>query len=282
MTPRRRYCTLFDMAYADKAIAMMRSLFRLSSRPLVIDALAMDQETYDFLQRIYARMPYMHPIHPKAVLRGDVEMATRNRSTDYRCFTTTAALIEHVAILTGTGITTYLDADLFFFSDPELAFDELADRDVGVVPHRFPEHDRERLEPNGLFNVSWVSFRDTSRSLALLSRWREHVLERCDASTCGDQKYLDEWPLLLGQHLCIFQSPGIGLAPWHAYTKKITEGPRVDGVPVVFFHFHEHWRGASTSRTGYPLTPELIRHIYQPYETELENIRHEMLQIHPR
>jgi hypothetical protein len=57
----------------------------------------------------------------------------------------------------------------------------------------------------------------------------------------GDQKYLDAWPARFPGRVRVIRHPGAGLAPWNFMGHRIElDGPvpRVDGEPLVFYHFH--------------------------------------------
>ena len=169
---------------------------------------------------------------------------------------------------------TYLDSDLFFYQDPELVFQEIGDKSVAIVSHNFPEHDFARLSKNGLYNVSWVTFREDTLAREILAQWASDCLKNCSIESAGDQKYLDIWPERLGEKLYILNGKRYGAGPWNAYTydvQQIAGAPEFDHDSLVFFHFHEHWRGNTHIRTGYPLTERLIEYVYKPYEAVLTN-----------
>ena len=58
--------------------------------------------------------------------------------------------------------------------------------------------------------------------------------------TCGDQKYLDEWPNLY-KTLKIMKSHGMGVAPWNLNRTNIRIQDNeyfADDDRLIFFHFH--------------------------------------------
>ena len=89
-----------------------------------------------------------------------------------------------------------------------------------------------------------VTFRNDVRGRRALERWRAQCLEWCydrvEDGRFADQAYLDDWPDVL-EGVIVVDTPGIGLGPWNAsrfvIDVKGTE-PRVDGAPLVFYHFH--------------------------------------------
>lgn len=265
----RYYVTLHNMAYAAKAIAMFESLKKHSSEPFILYDCCMDDDTYCRMMRMVAGNDNtnIRIIRPRVWQDDALRALVGTRPIAELCFTSTPRAIEWLFYRTHDEVT-YLDADLYFFADPKIAFDEKGKKVVGIIPHRFPEHDFARLSPNGLYNVSWVSFKWDSEVLELLLDWKTRVYAKCDSSVGWDQKQLDEWPARMGEKLHAFKSIGIGAGPWAAYTYKTEEGPKFNGEPVVFYHFHEYKH--KEKLTGYPVTPEQESFIYNPYIVSVE------------
>jgi len=183
-------------------------------------------------------------------------------------------------------LITYLDADLFFFSEISPIYDELADRSIGIIGHRFPPFLKDN-EQFGIFNVGWVSFRRDAHGLACLRWWRERCLEWCydhpEDGRFADQKYLDVWPSRF-EKVAVLQHKGANLAPWNLANYTIsTHGDhvRVDEQPLIFFHFHglkhiERWAydpGLNHYQTK--ATTIIRRSVYAPYIRMLaETARH--------
>jgi hypothetical protein len=173
-------------------------------------------------------------------------------------------------------LITYLDADLFFFADPAPIYEELADRSIGIIGHRFPPF-LQGLELYGIYNVGWVSFRRDAHALACLRWWRERCLEWCydryEDGRFADQKYLDDWPSRF-QRVAVLGHKGANLAPWNLANYTIrANGDRVlvDEDPLIFFHFHR-----LRQIEGWVYDPRLVdyktkastvvrRSIYAPY-----------------
>jgi hypothetical protein len=170
---------------------------------------------------------------------------------------------------------TYLDADLFFFSDPEKVFDGLGKCSIGITPHRLIPSKRH-LEVNGRYNVGWVTFLDTRSGRSCLAQWANRVREKCsETEGCGDQLYLNDWPTDYPGEVCEL-GIGVNVAPWNVANWELTsnEGivylatPRLgdyeyDCVPIVCYHFHEYIHGERL--TNYELRDEDRRRIYAPY-----------------
>lgn len=280
----RLYATLFDSKYLRQGIALYRSLEEHSSEPFILYALCLDQEAFDSLcVGSFQRMsPVSHAFFSNPVL----EEARRERDAGEYAWTCASQFLRFVAVQQSakweeSRLITYIDADCFFFSDPKACFDEMGDASVAVVPHRLPSSEVARLGENGKYNISWVSFRADDVGRKALWWWAERTLEWCgrgegDRSKfqyCGDQGYADAFDKMCGGSLHAFESPGIGLGPWSLPLYRVEEGPSVVEVyggkeyrrwPLIFQHFHE-WR-SKESRTGYAMSDDVIRHIYEPYE----------------
>src|SRR6185437_5328485 len=113
-------------------------------------------------------------------------------------------------------ILSYLDGDLYFFSDPEPIFESFKAFSSLVIAHRF--HPRRKfMEVYGLYNVGWLSFRRDPDGLACLAWWRDRCLEWCydrlENDRFADQKYLDRFPELF-RGVLVLDHPGANLAPW--------------------------------------------------------------------
>lgn len=260
---KRSYCTLFDMSYMPKGLALYDSLMR-HAKEFTLYILPLDDATANKLLSMHLPNVKLvlgfHETHP-----GMAE-ARENRTHQEYAWTCASNLCEAL-MLTGMDEIVYCDADLFFFSDPEQCFAEMGSKSIAIVPHRFIPS-KQYLEKNGQFNVSWVTFRNTPAGLECLKRWAGQCRAKCSAMDgCGDQLYLDEWPALFGEDLHIFHNPGIGLAPWNLARYVISEGPRVDAWDCVFFHAHEFLEKADGQfrLSNYQLRLEDIEFIYGPY-----------------
>jgi hypothetical protein len=241
MSPRC-FCTLFDRNYLFKGIAMLESLRRHCPQARIF-VLCMDDVTHDILGRL--SYPHVELIR-LAEVEDDALLAVKpGRGVAEYCWTLTPCLCWHVfETRSEVEQLTYLDADLLIYSPVEPLFAEIGQASIAIVEHRFIPR-LQSYAINGRFNVEWVSFRRDEQGMACLSRWREQCIEWCfnrlEDGRMGDQKYLDEWPAMYPS-LCILQHPGAGVAPWNFASYEIASGPAgitVDGVPLVFYHFHQ-------------------------------------------
>lgn len=275
----RHYVTLFDSAYATKGTLMLHSLAEVSGGQYECVVIALDDHVAAM------RLPHATVVPYRDLEAAVPELAEVRRTRTHRewCWTlASAALRWRLGQVAPDEVVTYLDADLAFFSDPAAAFAELGDRSIGIVPHRFAPIYQHYEPTSGRFNVSWVSLRRDAVGTACAEEWSRQVLAHCAEDDCGDQRYLDAWPAQYGDNLHVFQSPGMGVAPWNVFAYEIGEGPTVDGQPVVFYHYHELQETTEPAHgferrgnalfldgfrltLGYPLRPVDVETFYRRY-----------------
>lgn len=260
----RNYCTLSDRVYLPKLLALHESLVRHSSEDSRLYILAMDLQTGWIVDELKLDRATVIPL---ATFERELNLKPVRESRTHQeyCWTCASSLLDYM--LRTVGDCTYLDADLFFFSDPLAIFDEIGGRSIGITPHRFPAS-RKHKEENGRFNVGWVSAVANTTGKVCISRWaqqcREWCFNRVEAHhACGDQKYLDVWPIAFPGEVCEISNAGVNLAPWNIEQYRIAEGPTVDEKPVVFYHYHEF--ESPVNLTGYPMRSEDLKYIYAPY-----------------
>jgi len=283
------FCTLFDLRYASRGLAMLESLEASFAGEKTITILAMDETTPAMLRK-------MGKPHWKVVTvdqLGDAELLEVRSNRPHRefCWTCAPALVARmVGSHDEKDIVVYVDADLYFFASPQLLLDELGDSgNILIHEHRYSP-DRQHYESSsGRFNVGFVAFVVGDEARACVNRWRSQVLDKCvldpDNGYCGDQGYLNEWPELY-PGLRILRNIGGGVAPWNLLSYKVAgdvKRPVVDEVPVVFFHYHAfrtvsvRFAGniAAIPAWGYEFSRDAQRLLFSRYSRKLRRISSE-------
>jgi hypothetical protein len=286
----RHFCTYFDSVYLPRGLALYRSMLTHAGS-FRLWVLCLDDEAHRILAAL--SYPEIVPIRLEEVERGDQELlqARGNRSQVEYYFTLTPSLPRWILkTAPEVEMVSYVDADLFLFSDAAPLFDELGAGSVMIIEHRFPPRLQARGCNNvGRFNVGWLTFRRDAEGLACLERWRDQCIEWCydreEDGKFADQKYLDDWPGLY-RSLVILQHPGGNLAPWNVenYRIRAVDDGRVtvDGRPLVFYHFQglKHLYGPLyESGFGHYKTrlPRAVRRgIYRPYLKALHDVMDEV------
>jgi hypothetical protein len=286
----RQYCTLFDSNYLVKALAMYRSM-EAHCAPFHLTAFTFDERAEHLLGRL--DLAHLSVVPLRSLESHDAQLAAvkADRSPVEYCWTATPALPLYM-FDTHPELQeiTYLDADLLFYSRAEPLFDEMGDASVLITPHRYaPEYAHHIV--SGVYNVQFLTFRRTDDGLRALRWWRDRCLEWCyyrlEDGKLGDQKYLDDWPeRFSGVH--VLEHPGGGLAPWNALAHAVEDGAdgvTVDGLPLIFFHFHRvrlrHDGRHAYRPPGYHVPRKVVRHVYRPYLNALRQATAEVRGVEP-
>src|SRR4030095_7200894 len=147
----RHFCTYFDHRYLSRGLAMYRSLSdHCPSARLWV--LCLSDECYRVISHL--GLPRIIPIALEDFERGDdgLQKAKTNRSPVEYYFTCTPSLAQWVLNHDpNVDLITYVDSDLYFFSDPEPIFQEMGDRSIAVIAHRFSPQLRW-MERAGIYN----------------------------------------------------------------------------------------------------------------------------------
>lgn len=272
------FCTLFDRNYLYKGLTLYHSL--LSHCPdFILWILCMDELTFQLLKKMSLEKAVLIPLSDFE--DEELKSVKPTRTVAEYCWTCTPSLALYVLKENPSlNMITYLDADLFYYSDPTPIFDELGNRSIMIIEHRFPDH-LKYLEANGIYNVQMVTFRNNSFGLECLKWWRERCNEWCyyrlEDGKLGDQKYLDDWPVRF-QEVHVLQYKGAGVALWNITKYKTTKKDGklfIDDVPLIFYHFHQFDLLKNGSydfgdKGIYRLTQENVECIYKPYIAAIE------------
>jgi hypothetical protein len=293
----RHYCTYFDSNYLLQGLALYHSLDQHIHDPFTLWVLCLDEPGYQILQKM--SLPKIRLIALDQFEGGDTALlkAKQNRSRVEYYWTCTPSLplyvFEHNPQI---DLIIYLDADLYFFSDPAPIFEELGKGSILIVKHRFPPGllDKERF---GIYNVGLVGFRRDQNGLACLTWWRDRCNEWCyqrlEDGRYGDQKYLDDWPTRF-KDVVVLKHKGAGLAPWNlaAYTTSFrSDQVFVDEDLLIFYHFHRFkmvtnrifvhgMEPYSRSLGENILNYQHVRYLYSPYAKTMRRMGQKLRQRH--
>lgn len=277
------FCTYFDQYYLPRGLALYESLCQ-QCKDFRLWVLCMDQEAYQTLLDL--KLPGVSPVSLESFESGDAALkaAKLNRSRIEYYFTCTPSLPLYVLNNhPEVDVITYLDSDLWFFANPGALLEEMGEKSVAIIAHRFPP-ELKYLESASIYNVGWLSFRRDDAGITCLKWWRERCIEWCydrlEDGRFADQKYLDDWPTRF-PNVIVLANKGANLAPWNLSNYKLTsvaDRVLVDDQPVIFFHFH-----GLKKRTAWAYDPDwesyricsskvLRRQVYVPYIRMIEAI----------
>lgn len=288
MTKKHSFCTLFDSKYLTRALVMYRSLEQ-SGEDFELYAVCFDDLAYQTLIKL--GYPNLVAIPLNAFETPQLQQVKKQRTAGEYCWTCTPHVIRYVLDTYNLPQVTYVDADLCFYAKPSLLLAEFeaSGQSVLITEHRYtPRYDQSAT--SGIYCVQFMTFKADEHGLQVLQWWQDRCIEWCYAryedGKFGDQKYLDDWTQRFeGVH--VLKHIGGGVAPWNVQQYKIKqndgEGITVDGMPLVFFHFHGYKRYLDGTHDlgNYRLSKTVIDFLYRPYVQELLKAHSEILKVQP-
>lgn len=239
----QNYTTLIDQNYIPRLQLLIKSLFRHTS-DFTFYIIALDQRTIDTFKNsrncIVIPISNIHdqyPILDELKLKRDNVSYIFTLSPFYPLYILEKyPEIDHICSL---------DADQYFFANPESIFNLLDKYSVLITPHRFSRRLKDTsTETFGLFNVSFQIFKRNLVGLECLKFWcsqcQEWCFDRIEPNLFADQKYLDSWQNKFGDEVHAINNKGVGLAPWNFEDVKIKKKNGkifVDDDQLILFHY---------------------------------------------
>lgn len=276
------YCTLFNTTYLSRGLSLYNSLAnQTGSFHLYI--VAFDQICFDVLKKMNLEHATIIALES---FENDRLLSVKNdRSIGEYCWTCTSSVIKYCIEEYQLDHCTYLDADLYFFSSPDVLFDELDSSSVLITEHRYtPKYDQSEM--SGIYCVQFMYFKNDKDGMECLNWWIDACIEWCYAipedGKFGDQKYLDDWTeRFKGIH--VLENLGGGVAPWNIqqYTFRKENGNLIGEeieskkeFQLVFYHFHDVklLDDQKVDLGYYYLRKSDIELLYKPYLRELQNV----------
>jgi hypothetical protein len=289
------FCTSLGSSSLPKFITLYWSLLRHCRRPFVFWVLCDGEEVHRLLSVL--DLPNSRLVKLSEFEEGDSPlMATKSERDvfEYNCTLRPSWILYLLSGFPEIDILTYMDTDLYFFSDPQALYHQMSDNSIILCEHRYSSNFAIlglNPEQSGVYNAGWLAFKNDERARVALIWWRERCLEWCGRSyedgKFGEQKYLDNW---------ISQFPGtvamnlIGgnVAPWNIFDYRVSEDQikqiLINKHLLIFYHFHAlqleeessfkvvNEVGASVKQLtnpNYILTRQQLKLIYKPYVREL-------------
>lgn len=287
------FCTLFDSNYLARGLALYESLEKTCSS-FHLYVITFDELSFKYLKE--AGIRHLTPVSLQDFEDQELLSVKPTRSIAEYCWTCTPSVILYCIRTFDLPSCTYIDADMIFYQDPQVLFNELAGSSVLITEHRYSK-EYDHSATHGIYCVQFMYFKNDLPGMNALLWWRTKCLEWCYAipldGKFGDQKYLDDWTTRFeGVH--VLKNLGGGVAPWNlqqfdfhkqAATVLLTLRPSGQSFPLVFFHFHglKFYTNDAVSCSGtlYEIEDNVKELIYLPYIQRLLVIEKGIQKTHP-
>lgn len=290
-------CTLFDSNYLDRGIVLYKSLEK-NAENFHLYILCFDEKAYDVLNGL--RLRHATVIPEREIMTEELESIKAARTRAEYCWTCTPIVVQYVLENYAVADCTYIDADMFFYSDPQILLDELYANgaSVGIIEHRFPNDiaKKQREMFYGKYCVEFNTFCNDEIGQKVLKYWRARCFEQCTMAfgneSFGDQKYVEEWEEKF-RGVYVYQHLGAGVAPWNIcdYRMANTEKgiallyKKKNLVELVFYHFqnlmildgNKVFIGVY-NELGHK-DKQLIKKLYEAYVLALRKARRELKEM---
>ncbi|WP_430446971.1 MAG: hypothetical protein ACQZ2J_05660 [Pseudomonas piscis] len=276
------FCTLFDSRYMSRGLAMYESL-AANCPSFHLFIFAFDETSFEYLSN--ANLANTTIISLREFETEELLAVKPGRTPGEYCWTCTPFTILHALEKFQLKNCTYLDADLYFYSDPSILIRELQDNSILITEHRYTERYNQEAT-SGKYCVQFMTFKATEPGMKALRWWADSCLEWCfdrfEDGRFGDQKYLDDWTERF-QKVHVLSNLGGGVAPWNVqqYQFSLT-GKETVGIEtstqqpfnLVFYHFHglKLLQDEKIELGTYILSRTTKNLIYKPYINHLMQI----------
>ena len=217
-------CTVSDIRYLTQGLALYESLLE-HTEDFVLHYMCIDDKSFNIIKKhenkslipYYVRDPTIHIQQQDRILGLTGRWHGDNRDTMYSGYSyfcwSLSSFFTNYLMNKNVGDITYVDSDIFFYDNFQKVLDTIGEKQVGVFRHR--QFDLNSSHEEGLYNVGVVHFKNGEIGRKTLDWWADAVLYRKHdhLATCGDQKYLEEFPSLAEGSIFVDQGIGHG-APW--------------------------------------------------------------------
>lgn len=275
------YCTLFDINYITRGLAMYESLKLHSSDKFHLYCFAFDEKSHEILVKL--NLSNMTVISLTEFENEALLNIKSSRSKGEYCWTCTSSTIKYCIERFNLPHCTYIDADMIFYADPSILVDEMGENSILLTEHRYTPKYNSAIA-SGIYCVQFITFKNDLDGLTALNWWTNSCIEWCynryEDGKFGDQKYLDDWTTRFnGVH--VLKHKGGGVAPWNIQQFKLSQSINKYTIEeisskqkynLIFFHFHHiKFIGDKIGEFGtYSLSASLIKLLYKPYILQLK------------
>ena len=168
-----------------QGVTLFKSLVDKSKEDFVLYYLCLDIETYDSISNINRYYNNIIPIKLEQLEKefSELEEAKNNRRYDEYCWMFASWFSKYLVNTYEINHIMYVDSDVYFIKNPQIVFDEIDEKSVGIMMHR---HVTEK-STYGKYNVGIIYFKSNKKGLEVLEWWKDAVINKKypELATCG-------------------------------------------------------------------------------------------------
>lgn len=272
---RYHFSTVVSQDHFFKLLAMISSL-KVHGRDFKLYVLCIDEIVGHMLNKI--AFEDIVPVMLKEVENERLLRAKADRNHHAYCWTMKPVFLHYVMTkYPEAEYFAHLDADLFFFDNPDNIFAENPGASLFLTHHRNSRDFLVYYGKTGVFNTGFVGCKNSPEALMAVTQWKERCIAYCSTQEdhilklFGDQRYVESWPdEFKGVH--VVKSLGANTALWNVsnYTVSQRDGKvTIDDHILTFYHFSGL---AIISRNEFNINwyyhfedQNVLEHIYRPY-----------------
>lgn len=284
------FCTLFDSYYLSRGINLYYSLEEHCA-DFHLYIFAFDDNSFTILKDMNLKNATI--ISLKDFENKNLLSVKPNRTIAEYCWTCSASTIAYSIEKYNLNHCTYLDADMMFFSDPDVIFKEIGEASVAITPHNFSE-DLKTEQVYGNYCVQFVYIKNDKDGIETLNWWKQSCIDWCFAileeNRYGDQKYLNFFKEKFSNVIDI-NNIGVGVAPWNINRFQLVKEDNKIRIKdkqstkkesyLVFYHYQglkfiEYDNYIESIASNINIPNYILKLIYTPYISKIYNINKEL------
>jgi hypothetical protein len=241
------FCTILSKTRVYQGLALLTSLKQVMAEDFSLFIHCVDLESYKLLKKM--KLENVHFIREK-ILDESIRNLKQERKIHEYCWTLKPVICDYVLNkYPSVKRITYLDSDLYFWSDPTSIFKNQPDCSVLLsIEEKYRPNMNQRIvlrksRITGVYNSGFISFKNDEIGVQAVKWWREKCLEACRIAPgegiFGDQKYLDDMPSLFSTS-CNIATPGVNVGPWNVLKYQfstVDHAVFINEHLLVFYHF---------------------------------------------
>ena len=217
-------CTLSDSNYLHLGLSLYESIAGSCSVDFTFHYLCIDDESFNSLKKkenknlkIYSIKDLESSEDFKKLKKNTVYTPMSSDASNTYCFSLASFFCKFLIDTKELEDIFYVDADILFYNDITDIHKYTSTKSIGLMLHR---HNDLGCYV-GAYNVGLIYFKNDRIGYDCLTWWRNCVIDPKNKwaeeyGTCGDQKYLEAFPIRYGsENICVIDEEIGHGAPWN-------------------------------------------------------------------